>query len=170
MQTAPIGARRHYAGYRWRAAGLVVFFVSYVAIALMGYRFSQYGEYYPVFSWSLFSRVYADQAQWELVVRRVGERDFNPPVPYHTLRGDFNLARSRDSGAIKAAKRLVRALVSAPQDVAAQKAMFERQVLDGISGVDYEIRYVRFRPLDRWHEGTIIGFDSYGRFTSGEKP
>jgi hypothetical protein len=45
-------------GYTVRKTLLIVFVAAYVAVAYAGGRHSPRGEYFPVFSWSLFTHVY----------------------------------------------------------------------------------------------------------------
>lgn len=157
-----------YAGFRIRYVLLTAFFSAYVGVAFAGYFFSPYREYYPVFSWSLFSQVPDLRTQLEVVVHRIGDREFDPPVPYERLGDEFPAARGRDSGPAKSVGRLGRALIAMPERVDAQRRVTEAWLFDNRSDVEYELRLVAFRPLERWRDGTTVREKTIGRFRTGE--
>lgn len=166
--TVAVGRQSGLAGYRWRKTGMGLFFAAYASVAILGDRYSPMFEYYPVFSWSLFSHSPAVHTIWELRIHRIGEQRFEPPVNFYDLPEHFSMARNHDSGLLKAANRLAQAVFAAPDEVPARRRMIERQVLDGVRDVDYELVAVSYRPLERWREGTVIDATSYARFVSGE--
>lgn len=156
--------RLGYRGYRLRSVVFFLFFAGYAIVALIGDRYSERGEYFPVFSWSLFSRPSDRVGILEVLVHRIGDRGFDPPVRYSSLRSEFGLAQSTD--APKAVRRFVRGMNGPPEEAEARRRVVEARLFEG-KPVEYEIRRTLFRPLERYHEGTEIDHWVLGRFTTG---
>lgn len=155
-----------YAGYRLRYALLFLFFFGYAAIALLGDRYSERGEFFPVFSWSLFSHATEYFLLLEVMVHRVGDREFDPPVRYSSLDSEFRLAHSSDVG--KTLHRYVMGLNGPEEEVRARRRVVEALLFDG-KPVEYELRRTLFKPLERYEKGTDINHWSLGPFTTEDR-
>ena len=163
------GRSPSYRGYQRRYALLVLFFAAYAVVAVAGDRYAPRGEFYPVFSWSLFTYVPDVRGDTEVVVHRVGDRVFDPPVPYTALKDDFAAAGGRAVDAYKAARGLVDSSYTEPEGFDARRRMMEKVLFDGRTDVEYEIRMIAFRPLERWRDGAVLTSKSFGRYTTGER-
>ena len=157
--------RYDYAGYRRRWILLFLFFFGYVVIALLGDRYSERREFFPVFSWSLFSHATEYFLLQEVVVHRIGDREFDPPIRYSSLEGEFRLAGS--AGAGKILHRYVTGLSGPEEEATARRRVMESQLFDG-KPVEYEIRRTLLKPLEHRQDGTEINRWSLGPFTTGD--
>lgn len=146
--------------------GIAAALVGYTVIAIAGNLFAQRREYFPFFSWSLFSDVPAERSTFELYIFRVGDTPFDQPVNFFDLPDHFKAARVRSSTVSKAAKSLGRALLWTSDDVDSARAVFEGHLLREHAEVDYAIVRVAFRPLDRWHTGALEREETVGRFVA----
>lgn len=153
-----------YAGYRLRAVLLFLFLSGYAVLAFAGDLYSERGEFFPAFSWSLFSRPSDRIAILEVMVYRIDDRTFDPPVRYTSLRDEFGLAQSTD--AAKTVRRFVRGMSGPVEEAEARRRVVEARLFEG-KPVEYEIRRTQFVPLERYREGTEIDHWVLGRFTTG---
>lgn len=138
----------------------------YGLVAVCGDWFSVRKEYFPVFSWSLFSKVPERRFTFELYIHRVGDNVFSEPVIFYELGEHFPSARRRKPEISKAMKNLGRALKDDLASLETRRAVFEGLLLKHQKSVDYEIVRVVFRPLERWHSGQLDSVQSFGTFTA----
>lgn len=157
--------RPGYGGYRLRSVLLFVFFLAYAIVAVLGDYRSERGEYFPVFSWSLFSRSLDRLVLLEVMVHRLGDREFDPPVRYTSLKDEFRLAQSTD--AAKAVRRYVRGMNGPADEARARRRVVEARLFEG-KPVDYDIRRTLFVPLERYHDGTVIDQLVLGRYQTDD--
>lgn len=146
--------------------GMAAALVAYSVIAVAGNLFAPRGEYFPFFSWSLFSEIPAKRSTFELYIIRVGDELFDEPRNFFDLSAYFEAAKRRSSTVSKATKRLGRALVWAPETIGAVRAVFEEQLVREHEQVEYVIARVAYRPLDRWRTGAFERFEVVGRFVA----
>ena len=67
------------------SAGLI----AYLVLAVAGNQLSRDGEWFPVFSWSLFSEVYAHGWATRLEIIAIDGQPLDPPAYYRTLSAVF---------------------------------------------------------------------------------
>ncbi|MEL6645787.1 MAG: hypothetical protein AAFQ79_17785 [Pseudomonadota bacterium] len=130
------------------------FFGAYFAVQLAGKNFAHKGEYFPVFSWSLFSIVKNDVHDVVVEVTRVGDEIYSPPRNYYSLGEIFPAAQRRDSGVLKAA-RFLTVSRSDPERFAEREQEFIASFFQVDEEVDFQIMVIRFDPLERWHTGHV---------------
>ncbi len=138
--------------------------IFYALIALAGNLMAPKGEYFPFFSWSLFSTVPSDKSTFELHIYRIGDMVIDPPQNFFALREYFEAAQARSSRVSKAARRFGRALRWEREDAAAFREVFEAHLLREHSAVEYAIVRVRYRPLERWRTGVVDHQEVVARF------
>jgi hypothetical protein len=158
-------------GYRARKAFVALFVTTYVTVASLGGRMSPQGEFFPVFNWSLFTHVHPSRGLLELYVIRIGDKTFDQPVNYFELDSYFETARVRSTDLKKTLSRYAAAKRTRDTRAMAKlRAVIEGQHLSGHGRVEYEIRYVVFRPIDRWLHGKIERQRVVARFDTGLPP
>lgn len=146
--------------------GIALALAGYAVVAVAGNLLAPRGEYFPFFSWSLFSNVPTERSTFELYILRIDDTAFDEPTNFFALPEHFEAAQRRSSTVSKATKGLGRALVWAPDDVAAKRAVFEEQLVREHAQVEYAIARVAYRPLDRWRTGAFERFEVVGRFVA----
>lgn len=146
--------------------GIAAALVGYAAIAVAGDRLAPRREFFPFFSWSLFSDVPAERSTFELYIFRVGDTTFDQPMNFFDLPDHFKASRVRSSTVSKATKSLGRALQWTRDDAEQVRAVFEGHLLREHAEVEYAIVKVVFRPLDRWHSGELEREKIVGRFVA----
>ena len=146
--------------------GITAALVGYAVIAVIGNLLAPRGEYFPFFSWSLFSDVPAERSTFELYIVRSGYTVLVEPKGFFELPEHFEAARRRSSTVSKATKGLGRALLWATDDAAAVRAVFEELLVREHAEVEYAIARVAYRPLDRWRTGAFERFEVVGRFVA----
>lgn len=163
-------AARHggYRSYRFRSAALMTFFVCYVVVAVAGSNFATRGEFFPVFSWSLFSRVENPKVDWRVLIHRIGQERFDPPKNFYALTDRFPLARNRSTDASKTTRLFGYGIYHELDTVEETREVFEKRLFQDQPDVEYEMLLTRFDPLERWRHGTDIAVKSYGVFTTGD--
>ena len=158
-------------GYKARKLIIGVFLAAYVTVAFLGGRMSPRGEFFPVFNWSLFTYVHPVRALIELYVVRVGDKTFDKPVNYFELDDYFETARIRSTDLKKTLERYDKAgSRNDTKEMEKLRGVIEAQHLSGHGPVEYEIRYVAFRPVDRWLHGRILEQQILARYSTGAAP
>jgi hypothetical protein len=132
------------------------FFIIYFTIAVIGGLFSPRHEYFPVFSWSLFSHVAPISLGYEVEILRVNDMIYDPPVNFFTLKDSFRKARNRESSILKVAHAYHFAQLREPSRLAVLRSVIEGSYLGDVRRVDYQIVIVEYDPLQRWHTGEVI--------------
>ena len=145
-------------GYTATKISLVVGATLYVIVADWGGRVSPRGEFFPVFNWSLFTHVDPYPLLAELHVISIGDKRFDQPVNYFALGSYYQAARQRSSAFSKTVVRLHIAL-RLKRSVEAEhlRKVIELGYLNGHGPVEYEIRSVRFSPIERWKNKDYVG-------------
>ena len=151
--------------YTVRKGIIFLFVVAYGLVAYVGGKMSPRGEYFPVFNWSLFTHVAPVRGLLEVHVSRIGDRIFEQPVNFFELDQYFPTAQARSTDMKKTLEQIVGATQRGDQkQVAALRGILERRHLGGHGTVAYEIRFVVFRPLERWKTGRIMRQHVLARF------
>jgi hypothetical protein len=149
--------------------GITILFVIYVVVAVAGDRLAPRREFFPFFSWSLFSDIPNTRSTFELYIHRVNHEVYDEPKNFYELPEHFHAARRRVSTISKSVKAVGRALAFGDHAADRLRAVLEDQLLAEALSIDYEITRVVFRPLDRWHTGELIRRKTVGRFVA-ERP
>ncbi|HSF94612.1 MAG TPA: hypothetical protein VLA52_06250 [Thermohalobaculum sp.] len=144
-------------GLNFRKNAFFLLFLAYSLVASMGMSFHERKEVFPVFSWSLFTYVWENAWGYEVDIVRVDDQVFDPPKNFYELGHIFSFAGARDPGIIKAASDVVSAREHDPDRLDDLRAVIEDRYLAGPSRVDYNIVFVVFEPLERWHTGRLAG-------------
>lgn len=144
-------------GLKLRKNGFFLLFLLYALIATLGMKFHERKEIFPVFSWSLFTYVWEYAWGYEIEITRVDDQVFDPPKNYYELAHIFPHAASRSPGPKKAASALGKANKDDPARLDELRAVIETRYLRGPERVDYNIVFVFFEPLERWHTGKVSG-------------
>jgi hypothetical protein len=169
----PVRAKTSYSvrGHTARKLIIGVFIVAYVAVAHMGGRMSPRLEFFPVFNWSLFTHVHPVRGLLELYVSRIGDKTFDEPVNYFELDDYFETARNRSTDVKKTLERYVMAKQAGDTATMEKlRGVIEARHLGGHGTVQYEIRYVVFKPVDRWLDGSILRQQVVAQFDTGAAP
>lgn len=135
-------------------ASAILFFAAYSVVQYAGMKYAPKAEYFPVFSWSLFSEVRKDVFQLRVEVTRLGETSYDPPVDYFDMPDVFPHAASRDSGLIKAARNL-RNAADDPDAYGDLEAAFATSFFAVPERVDFQIVRIRFNPVEHWRTGAV---------------
>lgn len=134
----------------------LAFFILYFLVAGAGHVYAPKREYFPVFSWSLFSTSPDELSDIEIDIVAVDDRRFEPPRDFFELPALFSAARQRSTNATKAARALADLVSDGSSDVAAAQASFERAYLGGHRHVEYRLVKRKFNPLRRYKTGEIL--------------
>jgi hypothetical protein len=135
-----------------------------VAAVTIKATFRHEREVFPLFSWSLYSTVPREEADYGVRVLTVGGQALDPPLFFEDARSFFPyvnqsqlmmtvqlLGRALDSGNAEAVKRYRR--------------LVERHHLRGRGVVHYEIVRRAFNTLARWATGKFRVVRSVGTFS-----
>lgn len=131
------------------------FFSAYLVLQWAGFAYAPKGEFFPVFSWSLFSVVKNDVRDIVVEVTKVGDREYSPAVNYYQLDEVFPAAKKRDSGLLKAARRLASTSPNSPA-YEERENEFMASFFDIEQEVAFQLAVIRFDPLERWHSGNLV--------------
>jgi hypothetical protein len=154
--------------YTTRKGIIFLFVVAYGLVAYLGGKTSPRGEYFPVFNWSLFTHVAPVRGLLEVHVSRIGDRVFEQPVNFFELDQYFPTAQKRSTDLKKTLEQIARAAQRGDEKkVAALRGILEQRHLGGHGTVAYEIRYVVFRPLERWKTGRVMRQRVLASFETG---
>ncbi|MDU8913933.1 hypothetical protein [Aestuariicoccus sp. MJ-SS9] len=151
---------------------ILIFFVSYAILQYAGRVYSPRGEYFPVFSWALFTSV--RKTPWELVIEvaQIGDRKFDPPALYFELPNIFPHARARDITATKMARQLwVAEMRGLPSRHDLEKVL-KRRYFKIDEPVVFHISAIRYDSLVRYKTGEILDrkiYGTYSTFLEGQK-
>jgi hypothetical protein len=156
-------------GYTARKTLLALFVLTYAVVAFWGGKTSPRGEFFPVFNWSLFTYVKPERSLLELYVLRIGDRTFERPVNYFELDAYFPSARQRSTDLRKTMEGISNAAQHGDREQLERlRRVLETRHLSGQGPVLYEIRRVKFRPLQRWRTGKVISHELKARIQTRE--
>lgn len=153
-------------GYRIKKFIILFFFLSYSVVQCAGQFGTTRGEYFPVFSWSLFSGVQNPTWALEVEVTRIGEIELAEPTNFFHLGEHFPDAKQRTSGLLKSVGRFYRLSHLEPEAARDMKRSIEQTYFPGHQRVEYQIVAVTFDPIKRWRTGEIQERTIVGRFST----
>lgn len=133
-----------------------VFVVLYVVLAMIGNSFSPRGEYYPFFSWSLFSFVQHPSRNYHLEIMRMGDATFEEPRDYFTFRDDFGQARARSSDLGKSIGRLATLYLQDPKLGENYRPAFEKKFLNSDKSIKYRIVAITADAIKQYRTGEVL--------------
>ena len=136
-------------------SAVFIFFAAYCVVQYAGKVQSPKGEYFPVFSWSLFSSVRDTYTDFTVEISRIGDQRFDPPVNYYDLPKVFPRAATRDTAVGKAAFQLA-TLGHSGSQYDARESAFIGTFFPVAEAVDFQIVAVTYNPIKRWRTGEII--------------
>ena len=144
---------------------IIIFFISYSAIAAYGNVYSPRKEIFPVFSWSLFSYVSDNSKQIELEITEIDHVALDEPTYFYELSREFHAARKRDVTLAKLLQRIAVARRNGDSEATESlRRVLERTYLSDHRQVGYRIVLTRFHPIERWRDGTIRSKHVLGQF------
>lgn len=112
------------------------------------------GEIFPLFSWSLFSTVPAQDENYGVRLLAVRGAPLATPTFFEEARG--LVAEPESIAAFMTVQRLGVALsTDNARDAAAARRLLERHHLRGLDDVRYEVVRRRFDTLERWSTGAL---------------
>lgn len=155
--------------YKIKKLSIFVLFIMYAVVQCAGQLNSPRGEFFPVFSWSLFSGVINPRWTLEIEILRVGDIEFDQPVNFFELGEHFEFARSRSTDVRKSAMRVFRLSREDPAAAESARRAFEQTFLSDTGPVEYQFVMLSFDPLVRWRTGETIERHVVARFST-ERP
>lgn len=127
--------------------------LGYLSVALVLGLSLHHREVFPFFSWSLFSTVAEKKSEFAVLVTRLDDQTFDPPLEFMESKGAFPGA-----GSIRAYYTIqnlgAAALRRRGEDIQRLRQVFEGTYL-GSDGrqVEYRLIFRSFDPLERWQGG-----------------
>ena len=145
-----------------------------VAVVLCGYAVAAVvlkaslrheAEVFPVFAWSVFTTVPAENAEYALRILAVAGDALDPPRFYEEVPSFF--PESQRVEVFWIAQRLGRALDSGDVErIRAHRLLLERQHLRGRGTLQYEIVHRTFNTLARWSTGQFKSIRPLATFST----
>lgn len=155
--------------YKIKKITILMLFVTYAVVQCAGRVTSPRGEFFPVFSWSLFTSVVNPRWTLEIEVLRVGDTEFDQPVNFFELGEHFEFARRRSTDVRKSAMRVFSLSRQDPAVAESVRRTFEETYLSDKGPVEYQFVALTFDPLVRWRTGETIERHVVARFST-ERP
>ena len=141
---------------RLRASALSLILI-YAVFQYAGLQFSAKREYFPFFSWSLFTKVRKDVFRSTIEITRVGDTVYDPPVGYYDLPDVFPLAQERDSGLLKSVGNMSKA-AERPDAADTYREVEEALITTYFAipePVEFQIVRIRINPMRHWRTGEV---------------
>ena len=142
-------------GFLLRKLLIFLFFLGYFTVATGGMLMAERREVFPVFSWSLFTKINQYLWTYEIAISRIDDTVYDPPVDYFTLTNMFADARNRESAVVKTARAYHWAQNNDPSRLESIRSVIEGRYFGGHDRVDYAILLVLHQPLLRWQSGAV---------------
>lgn len=152
--------------YHLKKLFIFIFFIVYTVVGFIGNRYASRSEYFPIFSWSLFSAVKNPWESFELEILSIGGKEFPEPVNYFDLDGYFATSDDRSTAVTKATRRLLQMDWSDPIEAERNLSGFEQLYLSGRGVVVYQFVHLSYDPLVRIRSGEIIERTVLFRFST----
>lgn len=147
-----------------RVQSLLAFFaVAYLTLAIVGRFTFPEKEIFPFFAWNLFDRVPNQQSDYVVQILAVGEQPLAVPVAFSDASEWFEDTESIT--AYHSLQKLGKAARNGrDEELLERREVFEATFLAGAGPVDYELVRRRYRPLERWRDGTFLSSEPMARF------
>jgi len=148
---------------------IAIVFMSYASLGLILETFIRgTNEIFPIYSWSLFSRIPNNVHDFGLRILTVGDVKLNPTLYFQEA--DQWLPKASSITAYVNIQKLGKAILS--EDAARVediRRVFEPLYLGGVGSVHYEVVRRSYNPLDRWKHRRFKSVRSLAFFESSEK-
>lgn len=161
-----VSDRRRLGLYRAKKLAILIFFIAYSVVQCTGHYGSPNREFFPVFSWSLFTSVVNPRVDLKIEILRIGEVEFPEPINYFELSEYFDRAKGRSSSVLKSAHRVLRRYREDPAAAETDRRVFERAYLGDQRQVEYQFVVLTFDPVARWRTGAVIDRRVMARFST----
>ncbi len=133
------------------------FCLLYALIAYLGVLTSPNSEHFPVFSWSLFSSVSDEISRVDVEITALDGKSLPQPTRFFDLPGEFSAAKRRDVAMLKLVYKAYFKLVGGDKDAFQDlRRVLESVYLADRDMVAYRLVLVRFNPIERYRNGTIL--------------
>ena len=152
--------------YKAKKFAILLFFIFYTLVQCAGQFTSSRVEYFPVFSWSLFSEVPRYWSAIEVEILRIDETEFQQPKNFFDLDEYFDHAKGRSSDVVKSAVQLARLHHRNPPEGERMRRTFEESYFSGHDVVEYQLVAVRYDPVLRWRTGEVVRRKVLARFST----
>lgn len=137
--------------YEWQKMIVVGALTFFVLSALYNEYVVRQSEYYPFFSWSLFSKIPNPRDDFSIQVHKMYGRTFNTPQSFRELRPVFEHIGQSPTQYTATITELGRAIVQADTEAAlAHRTRLER--IFGSESFTYDVLAVTFDPLLAYKE------------------
>lgn len=133
---------------------VLAIFLIYSVVQAAGKNFSIKGEYFPFFSWSLFTEVRNEVTSITIEVTRIGDIEYSPPRNYYLLPDLSQDSARRTSSPYKAAWGLLEVL-NDQQEFEKRLKSFNVSFFKVPEEVEYQIAAESYDPIEKWKTGAI---------------
>jgi hypothetical protein len=143
--------------YRRRATLIPVLLLAYPLLAVLGPRHGR-AEFYPFFSWNLFSHSVPIRNDAVLLVKEVDGASLERPTAFYDLGHFFAAAKSKDIRLAKMIDNLVYAERVGDQALSDRLLEVIRSTfLSEAKSAVFEIAVITYNPVERYRTGKITG-------------
>ena len=140
-------------GYRLRSLLIVTLLIGYTAGIFEGPKFGR-TEFYPFFSWSLFSYTHSIRNDVAILVRKIDGNTLAKPTSYYNLPARFT---HFPGGKVRMRKMLSDIYAAnVNQDRAHQNRLirkYENIYFRSANSVEYQFSVIRYEPIERLKTG-----------------
>ncbi|MEL6227380.1 MAG: hypothetical protein AAFR01_10250, partial [Pseudomonadota bacterium] len=133
----------------------LVLIVVYAIGATVAQRTTRDKEFFPLFSWSLFTAVRDPLWITVLEVHQIGEQSFDPPIPFFELPEYFAAARNQDINAWKLSGQIATRIFHEKKPADDLMGYMEQRYLNIGRTVGWQVSAYRVDTLDYYHDRTI---------------
>ena len=141
-------------GYRLRCHLVAILVVGYVVGFSQGPKLGR-PEFYPFFSWSLFSYTHSTRNEIAVLVHTLNGQPLEKPVSYYDLPKKFT---NFPGGKIRMRKMLLDLIAAASKgDQMRQRELlkkYENVYFRNIGSVDYRLALINYNPIEKLNSGT----------------
>lgn len=154
--------------YRAAKISVLLFLAVYFCTGMLSH-FSAKGEEnsYPFFSWFLYAEVpLRIQSEYGIRFLEIGGRTVDPPLFFEKAVGAAYNPRRLSPGGYHYLIQLLGGAVKRKdaKEIARLRTEIEKEILD--RPAVYEISEIKFNPVERWRNGTVMEIKPLAQFTS----
>ena len=138
----------------------LIFLLSYLLIGMSNEYigeevFNSGAEWYPVFSWDLFSSVPNEKTDYHMRIVRLGPTNYDPPLPFRETSALFDSIGASPTEYTPLINKLGRAAEESDQT---QIDFYSAKVraIFGDRPYAYEILKVRYDPVEYWRASSYL--------------
>lgn len=145
-------------GYRATRVAITLMLSAYVLVAVAGNILTRDAEFYPVFSWSLFSNVSDLRATVELEIVAMEGEPLPEPKTYYEMKHLFRQAARSNIDVTKSLWQLGD-LIANGEETQELASAIHRKYLSEAEIVSWRLVRVLFDPIERYRTGAILSRD-----------